>query len=186
MLRRGSERTITRQPINTPSPARSINGRSGWVLTISTASWAARPTSGRRISSRTTSRFFRGSASRLQPHHRSGGRGDQLLEGAQFRGSRQAVLPLLRSRGSHSPHQPKAEWVEKFKGKFDMAGMPCATKSSPTRNALASFRQCEADRMARYSAEVEALSADQKKLFARQAGRSMRATPPTLTTRSAA
>src|SRR5258707_9013069 len=22
--------------------------------------------------------------------------------------------------GSHSPHQPKAEWVEKFKGKFDM------------------------------------------------------------------
>ncbi len=22
--------------------------------------------------------------------------------------------------GSHSPHQPKEEWVEKFKGKFDM------------------------------------------------------------------
>jgi len=22
--------------------------------------------------------------------------------------------------GSHSPHQPKAEWAEKFKGKFDM------------------------------------------------------------------
>ena len=22
--------------------------------------------------------------------------------------------------GSHSPHQPKKEWIEKFKGKFDM------------------------------------------------------------------
>jgi hypothetical protein len=25
--------------------------------------------------------------------------------------------------GTHSPHQPKAEWRDKFKGKFDMGWM---------------------------------------------------------------
>jgi hypothetical protein len=63
MPRRGSARTTTRRPTNTPSPARSTNGRSGWASTTSTALWAARPTNGRLIFSRTTSRSFRGSAS---------------------------------------------------------------------------------------------------------------------------
>ena len=54
---------------NTPGfqysmPARSTNGRRAWVSSISTASWAARPTSGRPICSATTPRFFRGSTSR--------------------------------------------------------------------------------------------------------------------------
>ena len=43
--------------------ARSTNGRPAWASTISTASWAARPTSGRRSSSATTPRSSRGSAS---------------------------------------------------------------------------------------------------------------------------
>ena len=39
--------------------------------------------------------------------------------------------------GSHSPHQPTKEWIEKFKGKFDMGWNACASRSSPTRNGLA-------------------------------------------------
>ena len=41
----------------------SINGRRGWASTTSTASWAARPTSGRRTCSGITPRSSRGSAS---------------------------------------------------------------------------------------------------------------------------
>jgi arylsulfatase len=72
--------------------------------------------------------------------------------------------------GSHSPHQPKAEWVEKFKGKFDMGWnamreqifanqkrlgvIPANTQLTPWPDDLPKW---------------ESLSADQKKLFARQA-----------------
>ena len=44
-------------------PGPSTNGRAGWASSISTASWAARPTSGRPTSSAITRRSFRGSAS---------------------------------------------------------------------------------------------------------------------------
>jgi arylsulfatase A-like enzyme len=72
--------------------------------------------------------------------------------------------------GSHSPHQPKKEWVEKFKGKFDMGWnalrdvifanqkrlgvVPPGTQLTEWPDSLAKW---------------ETLSADQKKLFARQA-----------------
>ena len=53
---------------NTPAFQYTVAGPfdqwpSGWVSTTSTASWAARPISGRPICSRTTRRSFRGSAS---------------------------------------------------------------------------------------------------------------------------
>jgi arylsulfatase A-like enzyme len=72
--------------------------------------------------------------------------------------------------GSHSPHQPTAEWVEKFKGKFDMGWnamrdqifanqkrlgvIPADTELTPWPDDLPKW---------------EPLSADEKKLFARQA-----------------
>jgi arylsulfatase A-like enzyme len=72
--------------------------------------------------------------------------------------------------GSHSPHQPKPEWIEKFKGKFDMGWnemreqifanqkrlgvVPADTKLTPWPDSLPKW---------------ETLSADEKKLFARQA-----------------
>ncbi len=54
---------------NTPAYQYTIAGPfdqwpSEWASTTSMASWAARPTSGRRTFSRTTSRYLRGSASR--------------------------------------------------------------------------------------------------------------------------
>jgi arylsulfatase A-like enzyme len=72
--------------------------------------------------------------------------------------------------GSHSPHQPTQEWIDKFKGKFDMGWnamreqifanqkrlgvIPADAKLTPWPDELAKW---------------ETLSADEKKLFARQA-----------------
>ena len=72
--------------------------------------------------------------------------------------------------GTHSPHQPTKEWIDKFKGKFDMGWnalrdqifanqkrlsvIPANTELTPWPDDLPKW---------------ETLSADQKKLFARQA-----------------
>ena len=42
--------------------------------------------------------------------------------------------------GSHSPHQPTQEWIDKFHGKFDMGWKSCASRFSPTRRSSASSR----------------------------------------------
>ena len=40
--------------------------------------------------------------------------------------------------GSHAPHQPTQEWIDKFKGKFDMGWNDHARRrSSPTRSGSA-------------------------------------------------
>ena len=49
----GLARTTTRRATSTARPDHSTNGRLEWASTIFTASWAARPTSGRRTSFRT-------------------------------------------------------------------------------------------------------------------------------------
>src|SRR5215510_12091013 len=72
--------------------------------------------------------------------------------------------------GTHSPHQPKKEWIDKFKGKFDMRWnalrdqifanqkrlgvIPANTQLTPWPDDLQKW---------------DSLSADEKKLFARQA-----------------
>jgi arylsulfatase A-like enzyme len=72
--------------------------------------------------------------------------------------------------GSHSPHQPKQEWIDKFHGKFDMGWnamrdqifanqqrlgvIPASAKLTPWPDDLPKW---------------DSLSPDQKKLFARQA-----------------
>jgi arylsulfatase A-like enzyme len=72
--------------------------------------------------------------------------------------------------GSHSPHQPTKEWIDKYKGKFDMGWnelreqifanqkrlgvIPTSTQLTPWPDDLKKW---------------DALSADEKKLFARQA-----------------
>jgi arylsulfatase A-like enzyme len=72
--------------------------------------------------------------------------------------------------GSHSPHQPKQEWIDKFHGKFDMGWntmrdqifanqkrlgvVPANAKLTPWPDSLPKW---------------DSLSAEQKKLFARQA-----------------
>ncbi len=72
--------------------------------------------------------------------------------------------------GSHSPHQPKAEWVEKFKGKFDMGWNVLRDRIFANQKRLGVIPDNAKltdwpDSLPKW----ETLSADQKKLFARQA-----------------
>jgi arylsulfatase A-like enzyme len=72
--------------------------------------------------------------------------------------------------GSHSPHQPKAEWVEKFKGKFDMGWNALRDQIFANQKRLGVIP--ENAKLTEWPDSLpkwETLSADQKKLFARQA-----------------
>ena len=72
--------------------------------------------------------------------------------------------------GSHSPHQPKAEWVEKFKGKFDMGWNAMREQIFANQKRLGVIP--ENAKLTEWPDSLpkwETLSADQKKLFARQA-----------------
>ena len=72
--------------------------------------------------------------------------------------------------GTHSPHQPKPEWIEKFKGKFDMGWNALREQIFANQKRLgvipADAKLTEwPDSLPKW----ESLSADEKKLFARQA-----------------
>src|SRR5213596_474887 len=72
--------------------------------------------------------------------------------------------------GSHSPHQPKKEWSDKFEGKFDMGWNALREQIFANQKRLGVIPQSAQltpwpDSLAKW----ETLSADEKKLFARQA-----------------
>jgi len=72
--------------------------------------------------------------------------------------------------GSHSPHQPTKEWIDKFKGKFDMGWNAMREQIFANQKRLGVVppnAQLTAwpDSLPKW----ETLSADEKKLFARQA-----------------
>jgi arylsulfatase A-like enzyme len=72
--------------------------------------------------------------------------------------------------GSHSPHQPKQEWIDKFHGKFDMGWNELREQIFANQKKLgvvpADAKLTEwPDSLPKW----ETLSADEKKLFARQA-----------------
>ena len=72
--------------------------------------------------------------------------------------------------GSHSPHQPKQEWIDKFHGKFDM-GWNVMRDTIFARQKRLGVLPANA-KLTPWPADLpkwETLSADQKKLFARQA-----------------
>ena len=72
--------------------------------------------------------------------------------------------------GSHSPHQPTKEWIDKFKGKFDMGWNALREQIFANQKRLgvipANAKLTDwPDSLPKW----ETLTADQKKLFARQA-----------------
>ena len=72
--------------------------------------------------------------------------------------------------GTHSPHQPTQEWIDKFKGKFDMGWNALREVIFANQRRLGVIPQDAKltewpDSLPRW----DTLSADQKKLFARQA-----------------
>src|SRR6185436_16380950 len=69
--------------------------------------------------------------------------------------------------GSHSPHQPKAEWVEKFKGKFDMGWNKLREEIFANQKRLGVVpANAKLTEWPDILPKWESLSADQKKLFA--------------------
>jgi arylsulfatase A-like enzyme len=72
--------------------------------------------------------------------------------------------------GSHSPHQPTPEWIEKFRGKFDMGWNAMREEIFANQKRLGVIP--EDTQLTPWPDELqkwEALSADEQKLFARQA-----------------
>ena len=108
---------------------------------------------------------------RLQPDHRHGGRGHQLHEGSCRPSAPDKPFFLYYvPGGTHSPHQPTQEWIDKFKGKFDMGWNALREQIFANQKRLgvipANAKLTEwPDSLPKW----DTLSADQKKLFARQA-----------------
>jgi len=72
--------------------------------------------------------------------------------------------------GTHSPHQPTKEWIEKFKGKFDMGWNALREQIFANQKRLGVIPANT--QLTRWPDELQtwdSLSADEKKLFARQA-----------------
>jgi arylsulfatase len=72
--------------------------------------------------------------------------------------------------GSHSPHQPTPEWIEKFKGKFDMGWNAMRDEIFANQKRLGVIPANA--KLTEWPASLpkwDTLSADEKKLFARQA-----------------
>jgi arylsulfatase A-like enzyme len=73
--------------------------------------------------------------------------------------------------GTHAPHQPKQEWIEKFKGKFDMGWNTLREQIFANQKRLGVIPP-ETELTPWPEKELptwDSLSADEKKLFARQA-----------------
>jgi arylsulfatase A-like enzyme len=72
--------------------------------------------------------------------------------------------------GSHSPHQPKQEWIDKFKGKFDMGWNVMREQIFANQKRLGVIpANAQLTPWPDDLPKWESLTADQKKLFARQA-----------------
>ena len=80
--------------------------------------------------------------------------------------------------GSHAPHQPTPEWIEKFKGKFDMGWEKLREQIFanqkrlgviPPNTTLTPWPDGQPEYGGAKLAKWDTLSADEKKLFARQA-----------------
>ncbi len=102
-------------------PGPSINGLSAWASNISMASWVAKPTSGRPIFSATHCSVLHGSASPATTSPPT-----WPMTPSSTCVNLNAAAPdkpfflYYVPGGSHSPHQPTQEWIDKFNGKFDM------------------------------------------------------------------
>ena len=136
---RGSARTTTRRPSSTARPAPSTNGRRAWASTTSTASWAARPTSGQPYLFQNNRQIF--------PWIGKPGYNlitDMADEAIKYMKELQASAPeqpfflYYVPGGTHSPHQPKQESDRQVQGQV-RHGLECAARarSSPTRSAWA-------------------------------------------------
>ena len=138
MPRRGSARTTTRRRSSPARPVPSTSGRAAWASNTSTASTAARPTSGSRSSIATTTRIY--------PYVDNPGynlitdMADDAIEHIERLNAldpEEALLRLLRA-GRHACAAPsrRRSGSTSSRASSAWAGTRSATRSSPTRSEL--------------------------------------------------
>jgi len=94
----------------------------------------------------------------------------KYLEQLNAAASDQPFFLYYAPGGSHSPHQPTPEWIEKFKGKFDMGWNALRDQILANQKRLGVVPPTtELTEWPDSLAKWETLTADEKKLFARQA-----------------
>ena len=156
---------------STARPVPSTSGPRAWASNTSTGSWAARPTSGTPYLFRDHTQIFPWIGKK--GYNLTTDLADEAIKHMRNLNAAAHDKPFFLyyvPGGTHSPHQPTQEWIDKFKGKFDMGWksmreqifanqkrlgvVPANTKLTPWPDDLPKW---------------DSLSADQKKLFARQA-----------------
>ena len=129
------------------------------------ASWEARLTSGRLTFSKTQLKLTVDRSSGLHLTTDLADNAIAYLRNLNAAAPNKPFFLYYVPGGSHSPHQPKKEWIEKFKGKFDMGWENCATRSSPIRSGWCHPSQRATDALAGRSAQVGLAHPGQKKLM---------------------
>ena len=94
----------------------------------------------------------------------------QRIRGLDAAAPEQPFFVYYVPGGSHSPHQPTPEWIDKFKGKFDMGWNAMRDQIFANQKKLGVIpANAQLTPWPDDLAKWETLSADEKKLFARQA-----------------
>ena len=166
---------------STARRGRSTNGRAGWASITSTASWAARPTSGRRSSSATRRRSFRGSDK--PGYNLITDMADDAINYMKELNNAAPDKPFFLyyvPGGSHAPHQPTPEWIKKisdmhlfdqgweklretiFANQKRLGVIPANTQLTPWPDGQPEYGGAKLQKW-------DTLSPDEKKLFIRQA-----------------
>ena len=167
----GSARITTRRASSTASRAPSTSGHRAWASSISTASWAARPTSGRPTCSSDHTQIFPWIGK--PGYNLTTDMADEAITHMRNLNAAAPDQPFFVyyvPGGSHSPHQPTKEWIEKFKGKFDMGWEKMREQIFANQKRLGVIPANA--KLTPWPADLpkwESLSILQKKLYARQA-----------------
>ena len=175
---RGSARNTTLPLFNTALRVLSTNGRSAWVSSISTVSGGE--------TDQWTPYLYRNTTPVLPWNGKPGYNltTDLADDAIRYMRDLNAAAPdkpffvYYVPGGTHSPHQPTKEWIDKFKGKFDMGWeklrdqifanqkrlgvIPPNTQLTPWPDGQAAYGGAKLPRW-------DSLSLIQKKLYAREA-----------------
>ncbi len=112
---RGSARTTTRRPSRRARSGRSTSGRPAWASSTSTASSAATRTSGsRQPVPQHDAHLPLPRTTRLEPDHRDGRRRHRVHEALNTLAPEQPFFVYYVPGGTHAPHHPTPEWIEKI------------------------------------------------------------------------
>ncbi len=146
---------VRQEPQHPGYPIQRASGPSdqwprGWASSISTASWAAKPISGSHICSSNTTQIFPWVGK--PAYNLTTDMADEAIDyirrlNAAAPTSRFSSITCRAVRTRRTSR--RQEWIDKFKGKFDMAGTRCANRSSPTRSGSVSFRRTPNSRRGR-------------------------------------